>query len=74
MQAAEKGNKSEITEANAMIANSGMFEGSNQQEFDSILKNLIDNSDFRLESGSKNLEYIEKNRGAVNQILNYLRI
>ena len=67
-------NHSKFPEAKAMITNSGMFEVSNQQEFDSILKKLINNSDFRLESGSKNLEYIKKNRGAVDQILNFLRI
>lgn len=61
-------------EAKAMINNGGMFSISNQIEFDTILTQFFNNSDFRQKCGSKNLEYINENRGAVIQILDYLRI
>lgn len=67
-------NHSKFPEAKSMIDNKGMFAISNQIEFDAILTKLISNSDFRNKSGSKNSEYIKENRGAVIQILDYLRI
>ncbi|MFI1771915.1 3-deoxy-D-manno-octulosonic acid transferase [Thalassobellus citreus] len=67
-------NHSKFPEAQALIDNQGMFSISNQADFDTILNKLIDNSDFCKESGSNNSEYIKDNIGAVNQILNYLRI
>lgn len=67
-------NYNKFPEAKSMIDNGGMFSISNQIEFDNILNKLIKNSDFRLKYGSINLEYIKENRGAVIQILDYLRI
>ena len=67
-------NYSKFPEAKALIENGGMFSISNQQEFDKILNELIENQEKRLKTGSKNLDYIQKNRGAVIQILDYLRI
>lgn len=67
-------NYSKFPEAKAMIKNKGMFSISNQNEFNSILSLLIGDKRKRLNSGNKNLDYIEKNRGAVIQILDYLRI
>lgn len=67
-------NYSKFPEAEAMINNGGMWSISNQVEFDTIMNKLITNSDLRLKSGSKNSEFIRKNRGAVIQILDYLRI
>lgn len=61
-------------EAQAMIDNGGMFSVSNKREFDFILNELIMNHNKRVQSGKKNSEYIKKNKGAVIQILNYLRI
>ena len=61
-------------EAKAMIEKGGLFEISKKDDFHAILNKLIKNSDFRLKSGSKNLDYIKKNKGAVIQILDYLRI
>lgn len=68
------GSYSKFPEAKALIENGGMFSISNQQEFDKILNELIENQEKRLKTGSKNLDYIQKNRGAVIQILDYLRI
>lgn len=61
-------------EAKAMIEINGMFSISNQKEFNSLLTELIINKEKRKKIGHKNLNYIKKNRGAVIQILDYLRI
>ena len=61
-------------EATAMIANGGMFSVKTQTDFNSILNKLIENHDFRSTCGEKNRVYIEENKGAVIQILDYLRI
>mgnify|MGYP001432818215 CR=1 FL=1 len=67
-------NHSKFPEAQEMIDNLGMFSASNQTTFDSILSELIQNSEKRIEAGTKNADYIKKNRGAVTKILNYLKI
>ena len=67
-------NHTKFPEAKALINNGGMFSISNQKEFDFILNKLIKNTSERKKYGSKNIEYIKKNRGAVIQILDYLRI
>jgi len=67
-------NHSKFPEANEMIKNYGMFDISNQQEFTTILKELILNNEKRIETGNKNSEYILQNKGAVSIILNYLNI
>ncbi|GGK12054.1 3-deoxy-D-manno-octulosonic acid transferase [Yeosuana aromativorans] len=65
---------SKFPEAKAMIDNSGMFSISNQQEFNSILNDLITNKQKRKTSGNHNSEYILKNKGAVEHVLNYLHL
>nr|WP_298237687.1 glycosyltransferase N-terminal domain-containing protein [uncultured Algibacter sp.] len=67
-------NHLKFPEALTMIENGGMFSVSNQDEFDKILNKLIKNSDLRIEYGSKNSQYVRNNKGAVIQILDYLRI
>ena len=67
-------NHQKFPEAKAMIDYGGMFSVSNQVGFNEMLNKLIKNSDQRLKYGSKNSEYIIKNKGAVIQILDYLRI
>ncbi|SHI92024.1 3-deoxy-D-manno-octulosonic acid transferase [Algibacter luteus] len=67
-------NHYKFPEASALITNGGMFSISNQQEFNQILNELILNEEKRKNSGIKNRQYIEKNTGAVIQILDYLRI
>ncbi|MDD7885561.1 3-deoxy-D-manno-octulosonic acid transferase [Flavivirga sp. 57AJ16] len=61
-------------EAQDMININGMFSVSDQKEFNSILNELIQNKEKRLFSGKKNGHYISKNKGAVIQIIDYLRI
>lgn len=65
-------NHSKFPEAQAFIDNHGMFSISNQKEFDEILTELIENQEKRQETGKNNSVYIEKNKGAVIKILNYL--
>ncbi|MDO5974493.1 glycosyltransferase N-terminal domain-containing protein [Flavivirga jejuensis] len=67
-------NHEKFPEAKAMIAIHGMFSVSNQKEFDSILNDLIQNKEKCLSSGKNNGDYIKKNKGAVIQIIDYLRI
>ena len=67
-------NHSKFPEAQAMILNDGMFSISTQDGFNSILNTLIKNEEKRTHSGNQNLEFINKNKGAVIQILDYLRI
>lgn len=61
-------------EASALIENGGMFSVKHQKDFNFILDRLILESDFRETSGSKNLNFVRENKGAVIQILDYLRI
>ena len=57
-----------------MIDNLGMFSVSNQQEFNTILNELITDKQKRLLSGNHNLEYIKDNKGAVKHILKHLQL
>tara|TARA_R110000868_G_scaffold220257_3_gene471430 strand:+ start:34704 stop:35915 length:1212 start_codon:yes stop_codon:yes gene_type:complete len=67
-------NHSKFPEAKAMIDNLGMFAVSNQQEFKSTINLLITDEQKRISSGNNNLEYINKNKGAVKHILKYLNL
>lgn len=59
-------------EAKEMIDNAGMFSIATQEEFDAILKELIQNTEKRILSGNNNSQYIKKNKGAVTTIVRYL--
>ena len=67
-------NHEKFPEAQAMINAKGLFSIENQQEFNTILDKLIEDSTFREQSGQNNSSFIKKNKGAVIQILDYLRI
>jgi len=67
-------NHKNFPEAQAMIDIKGLFSVETQQEFNTILDQLIENSAFRKAAGDNNSTYIKKNKGAVIQILDYLRI
>lgn len=60
-------------EAKAMIAKKGLFSTSSESELNFILDKLVKNDSFRQASGKNNAEYIKNNRGAVIQILDFLR-
>ncbi len=65
---------SKFPEAKEMISLNGMFSISNQKELNSILNELIQNSEKRIQSGHNNSDYIQRNEGAVNEIITYLGI
>ncbi|WP_100613325.1 3-deoxy-D-manno-octulosonic acid transferase [Confluentibacter citreus] len=65
-------NHSKFPEAKEMIENTGVFSISNQNELNSILTHLIENPNKRLLSGYSNSNYIKKNKGASNKIIEYL--
>ena len=66
-------NYKKFPEAFDMIKGGGMYPVSNQHEFNSILDLLVFNTEKRVQSGKVNKSYILKNRGAVIQIIDYLR-
>lgn len=66
-------NHHKFPEANLMIKNGGVFSISNESEFHSTLINLIKDSEFRASTGKLNSSFIDNNRGAVVQILHYIR-
>jgi len=67
-------NHQKFPEAKALIDNGGMFSISNQKQLNQILNQLINQNEKRLKSGQANYNFIKKNKGAVIQILDYLRI
>ena len=60
-------------EAKSMIKNQGMFSISDKKTLNLTLQELLSNSEKRTKSGALNLEYIKKNKGAVIQIIDFLR-
>ncbi|WP_452223249.1 3-deoxy-D-manno-octulosonic acid transferase [Lacinutrix chionoecetis] len=67
-------NHEKFPEARAMINNRGMVSISNQKEINEALTQFISNHSIRKEFGLNNKNFINKNKGAVVQILNFLRI
>lgn len=65
-------NHKKFPEAIDMINLGGMFSISNQESFNNILNKLINNKEFRVSSGKKNLDYVEKNKGSVLKIVDFL--
>lgn len=66
-------NHSKFPEAGEMITLGGLFSINSSEAFCNKLQQLINNKSLRLQSGKSNDEYIKENRGAVIQIINYLR-
>ncbi|WP_353779126.1 glycosyltransferase N-terminal domain-containing protein [Winogradskyella sp. 3972H.M.0a.05] len=60
-------------EAKSMIENKGMFSVTDQVKFNTILQKLTSDPEYRKSSGKSNADYVEQNKGAVIQILNYIR-
>ncbi|WP_431110531.1 3-deoxy-D-manno-octulosonic acid transferase [Winogradskyella poriferorum] len=67
-------NHSKFPEANALIKLGGVTSVSTQAEFNSAFKTLISDKSHRKNQGLINKKYIEKNKGAVIQILKFIRI
>ena len=66
-------NHKKFPEASLMIKNGGVFSVDSEIEFISILNNLIKDSEFREKTSQLNSSFIDKNKGAVVQILAYIR-
>lgn len=66
-------NHKKFPEAKLMIDNGGVFSIQDESEFRSALSKLINDIEFRKKTGTFNSSFIQKNRGAVVQILNYIR-
>lgn len=66
-------NHSKFPEAKLMIENGGVFAIKTEDEFKSTLDTLIVNKEFRAAKGKLNAAFIQKNRGAVVQIVDYIR-
>lgn len=67
-------NHKKFPEAQSMIDNRGMISISNQEELNKALNLFITNQALRTEFGTNNFKFIEKNKGAIIQILDFLRI
>ena len=61
-------------EAQILINEGGLTSVSNSKEFESAISTLLQNNILKETQGRINRDFIEKNRGAVIQILNYIRI
>jgi 3-deoxy-D-manno-octulosonic-acid transferase len=67
-------NHKKFPEAKAMIEYGGTFAIKDRAHFTLVLNKLTKNKSFRTDAGQKNFDFIKKNRGAVVQIMDYLRI
>ena len=67
-------NYGKFPEAKALINLGGVTTVSSVSEFESILNTLVSDLSYRKKQGEINKAFIEKNRGAIIQILNYIRI
>ncbi|WP_435413502.1 3-deoxy-D-manno-octulosonic acid transferase [Psychroserpens mesophilus] len=67
-------NYDKFPEAQLMIKNGGVFSVNNFNILEKKLNELVKNSDKRVQLGSLNKTFIQKNKGAVNQITDYIRI
>ncbi len=66
-------NYQKFPEAFDMIKNKGVKSISNFEELSIVLNSLISDTDLRLTTGKQNEDFIKKNKGAVIQIMQYLR-
>ncbi|WP_452221829.1 3-deoxy-D-manno-octulosonic acid transferase [Lacinutrix salivirga] len=66
-------NYNKFPEAERMISNGGMFSISNTNQLTQVLDKLLINAEFRTRTGKANSEFIKNNRGAVIQIMHYIR-
>jgi len=67
-------NHNKFPEAKTMIKNGGVISINSRSALESELDSLIKISEKRIEFGTLNKNFIKKNKGAVNQIMDYIRI
>jgi len=66
-------NHEDFPEAQTMIDNNGMLSIANQEELNTALNTFISNESERRKYGASNSDFIKKSKGAIVQILNFLR-
>jgi 3-deoxy-D-manno-octulosonic-acid transferase len=67
-------NYNKFPEAKIMIENGGVLSINSESELQNKLDLLVKSPENRLKIGSINQNFIEKNKGAVDQIMDYIRI
>ncbi|SDR66790.1 3-deoxy-D-manno-octulosonic-acid transferase [Formosa sp. Hel1_31_208] len=67
-------NHNKFPEAKAMIEKAGVISVADRKDLRTVLDSLTTSPQMRDALGKKNSEFIEKNKGAVVQITNYIRI
>ncbi|WP_299366301.1 glycosyltransferase N-terminal domain-containing protein [Winogradskyella sp.] len=67
-------NYTKFPEAKALIELGGVVSASTSSAFESVVNYLVKDTSLRAQKGKINKNYIENNRGAVIQILQYIRI
>jgi len=63
---------SKFKEAVDLVALKGCISVNNQQEFSSIFSRLKSDSEFRIATGKINQKYIQENKGATEEVMNYI--
>jgi len=66
-------NFDKFPEAKAMIENAGVTSVKNARELKTVMDTYLKNEEFRLKEGKLNRAFIERNKGAVVQIMSFLR-
>lgn len=66
-------NYEKFPEAKKMIKTGGMTSIITKEEFNTTLLNLLENENLRKDKGFKNELFVKENKGAVIQILDYIR-
>ena len=66
-------NYTKFPEAIAMIEQAGVTSIKNPLELKMVLNTLILNKEYRKKQGQLNRHYIDQNKGAIVQIMDYLR-
>ena len=67
-------NYDKFPEAFAMIEQAGVTSVKDENDLKTVLDTLINSKEYRHTEGDKNAQFILKNKGAVVQIANYIRI
>ena len=60
-------------EANEMIKQKGLISVKNSMEFKKTINTLIENKDLRLKMGEINYNFINKNLGATNKVISFIK-
>jgi len=66
-------NYKKFPEANEMIKQEGLISVKNSTEFKKTINTLIENKDLRLKMGEINYNFINKNLGATDKVISFLK-